>query len=147
VRRDANPTAPFSAWIELEMDMNIESVLAANPSQRVVTAEGLPQTSHQDEVGSATPTNQNNLRVETSRDTNTETNQLSVQEAVKHLEGFVSFTRADISFSIDEASGVQVVKVMDSQSKEVIRQFPSEEAIRIAQALDKLQGIFVKDKA
>ena len=127
--------------------MNIESVQAANPPQWGVSVEGSPQTSHQDKVGSAAPTNQSNLRAETSRDANTETNQLSVQEAVKRLEGFVSIARADISFSVDEASGVPVVKVMDSQSKEVIRQFPSEEAIRIAQALDKLQGIFVKDKA
>jgi flagellar protein FlaG len=36
---------------------------------------------------------------------------------------------------------------LDSQSKEVIRQIPSEEAIQLAQALDKLQGLFVKAKA
>ncbi len=85
-------------------------------------------------------------QAESQSDSSTENNQLSVQDAVKRLESFVSIARADISFSIDEASGVQVVKITDRQSKEVIRQFPSEEAIRIAQALDKLQGIFVKDK-
>jgi flagellar protein FlaG len=36
---------------------------------------------------------------------------------------------------------------MDSQSNEVIRQFPSKEAIEIARALDKLQGLLIKDKA
>lgn len=122
--------------------MNIDSIQAANPPQRPATTEAAPQSSRQEKIAAA-PTRQ----VEAQKHTNSDQNQLSVQEAVKHLESFVSIARADISFSIDEASGVQVVKVMDRQSKEIIRQFPSEEAIRIAQALDQLQGIFVKDKA
>lgn len=71
----------------------------------------------------------------------------SLEDAVKNLENFVSTVNSEISFSIDQASGAQVVKVLDSQSKEVLRQIPSEEAIQLAQALDKLQGLFVKAKA
>jgi flagellar protein FlaG len=122
--------------------MNIDSIQSAIPPQRPATAEAAPQASRQEKAQATAPTRQ----VEAQKNTNSDQNQLSVQDAVKHLESFVSIARADISFSIDEASGVQVVKIMDTQSKEVIRQFPSEEAIRIAQALNKLQGIFVKDK-
>ena len=121
--------------------MNIDSIQAANPPQRTATPEASPQANRQEKAAAST------RQVEAQKNADTDRNQLSVQEAVKHLESFVSIARADISFSIDEASGVQVVKVTDRQSKEVIRQFPSEEAIRIAQALDQLQGIFVKDKA
>ncbi len=71
----------------------------------------------------------------------------SLEDAVKNLEKFVSSVNSEISFSIDQSSGAQVVKVLDSQSKEVLRQIPSEEAIQLAQALDKLQGLFVKAKA
>lgn len=71
----------------------------------------------------------------------------SIEDAVKKIENFVSAVNSEISFSIDQSSGAQIVKVMDSQSKEVIRQIPSEEAIQLAQALDKLQGLFVKAKA
>lgn len=71
----------------------------------------------------------------------------AVKEAVKQLSDFVSQNRPELSFSVDEASGVHVVKIVDTTTKEVIRQFPSEEAIQLAQALDKLQGLFVKDKA
>lgn len=70
-----------------------------------------------------------------------------LEDAVQKLGEFVSSIRSEISFSIDEASGTRVVKVLDSQSKEVIRQIPSEEAIQLAQALDKLQGLFVREKA
>ncbi|MFA7279760.1 MAG: flagellar protein FlaG [Sterolibacterium sp.] len=125
------------------MNMNIESVQAANPPQRTATTETSPQAIRQEKTAAA---RQNSIRAETPKKIDSEQNKLSVQDAVKRLEGFVSIARADISFSIDEASGVQVVKIMDGQSKEVIRQFPSEEAIRIAQALDQLQGVFVRDK-
>ena len=126
--------------------MNIDSIQAANAPQRTVSPDASAQASRQEKAASASAAPQQGTQAETRRNSETEQNQLSVQEAVKHLEDFVSIARADISFSIDEASGVQVVKIVDKQSKEVIRQFPSEEAIRIAQALDNLQGVFVKDK-
>lgn len=70
-----------------------------------------------------------------------------VSDAVEKLSKFVSTIRPEISFSVDQSSGTRVVKILDSQSKEVLRQIPSEEAIQLAQALDKLQGLFVRDKA
>ncbi len=69
-----------------------------------------------------------------------------VEEAVTQIAKFVSQTQSEISFSVDKESGIDVVKVIDSRTKDVIRQIPSEEVIAIAQALDKLQGLFVRDK-
>lgn len=72
---------------------------------------------------------------------------LDVKQAVEKISEFVSSRQSELSFSIDDASGSQIVKIMDMQTKQVIRQFPSEEAVAIAQALDKLQGLLIKDKA
>ncbi len=121
--------------------MNIESIQAASPPQRTATPDASAQVARQERAAATQAIAPKSAQTEDGQ------KQFSVQEAVKHLTDFVSLTSADISFSIDEASGVQVVKIMDRQSKEVIRQFPSEEAIRIAQALDQLQGVFVRDKA
>lgn len=121
--------------------MNIESIQTPSPPQRTATRDAPPQVARQEKAASSQSVSPKNVQAEDGQ------KQFSVQDAVKHLTDFVSLTSADISFSIDEASGVQVVKIMDRQSKEVIRQFPSEEAIRIAQALDQLQGVFVRDKA
>lgn len=71
----------------------------------------------------------------------------NLEHAVKRLSDYVSTTQAQINFSIDETSGIRVVKIIDSQSKDVIRQIPSEEAIQLANVLDKLQGLLVKDQA
>lgn len=69
-----------------------------------------------------------------------------VQDAVRRVEEFVAATTSEISFSVDTESGMRVVKVMDKATDEVIRQIPSEEVVAIAQALDKLQGLFLRDK-
>lgn len=71
----------------------------------------------------------------------------SLEQAVDRLKQFVSTSKAEINFAIDGSSGVQVVKIVDRNTKDVIRQIPSEEAISLAMALDKLQGLFVRDKA
>lgn len=70
-----------------------------------------------------------------------------VKQAVEKIADFVSSRQSELSFSIDDESGSQIVKIMDTQTKQVIRQFPSEEAVAIAHALDKLQGLLIKDKA
>lgn len=53
----------------------------------------------------------------------------------------------DLQFSVDEDTESVVVKVVDRQTHEVIRQIPSEEFLQIAKALDKLKGLLVQDKA
>jgi flagellar protein FlaG len=72
-------------------------------------------------------------------------NEQAVREAVDNIERFISQNSRDIAFAIDQEDGF-MVKVIDRSSQDVIVQMPSKEAIAIAKALDKLQGIFVRDK-
>ena len=51
-----------------------------------------------------------------------------------------------LQFSIDDDSGRTVVKVVDRQTEEVLRQIPSEEMLDIARALGKLKGLLVEQK-
>jgi flagellar protein FlaG len=70
-----------------------------------------------------------------------------LQAAVEKIQEFVSKAASDINFSIDEDSGRTVVKVIDRTTKDVIRQMPSQEMLDLAQAMDKLQGLLIKQKA
>lgn len=74
------------------------------------------------------------------------TNVKELQEAIDKIEKVVQPVAQDLKFSIDEDTGKTVIKVIDTGTKEVIRQIPSEELIAIARALDKLQGLLVKQK-
>lgn len=67
--------------------------------------------------------------------------------AVQKLQDFVAKSNSELTFSVDESSGTNVVQVIDPSSNEVIRQIPSKEAIAISQAIDRLQGLLVRDKA
>jgi flagellar protein FlaG len=74
-------------------------------------------------------------------------NPQQIEEAVKAVQKFVQPMASNLQFTIDEETGIKVVKVIDTATKDVIRQFPSEEILQIAKALDKLQGILIEQKA
>lgn len=136
--------------------MNIESINAGNASgvAPVVSARPSGETQFSAPQGTAkraAPTETQGLEQGSRNDAKSllskEQEKQQVTDAVEKLSKFVSSIRPEISFSVDENSGTRVVKVIDRQSNEVLRQIPSEEAIQLAQALDKLQGLFVRDTA
>lgn len=53
----------------------------------------------------------------------------------------------NLEFSMDDQTGKTIIKVVDTATNELIRQIPSEEMLEIARALDRLQGILVRQKA
>lgn len=68
-------------------------------------------------------------------------------DAVKSMNDFVDSINSSLKFSVDDKSGQTVVKVVDNETKEVIKQIPSEEVLAMAQAVDKLKGLLVQQKA
>jgi len=70
-----------------------------------------------------------------------------INEAVKAINKTIQNTSQNLEFSVDGGEGSVVVKVVDQQTKEVLRQIPSEEALEIAKSLDKLQGLLIKQTA
>jgi flagellar protein FlaG len=71
----------------------------------------------------------------------------SLQKAVSSIEGFVQSIRRDLNFSLDDSSGRVVIKVTDSVSGDVIRQMPSEEALRLAESLEEVRSLLFKAEA
>lgn len=68
-------------------------------------------------------------------------------DAVKNINKSMQALSQSIEFSIDDDTRHIVVKVVDLQTQEVIRQMPSVEAIEIAKALDRVQGLLIRQKA
>lgn len=58
-----------------------------------------------------------------------------VEQAVSQVNEFVQNLSRDLQFTVDEDSGRTVIKVLDTETKEVIRQIPPEELLRIANHL------------
>ncbi|HNF75316.1 MAG TPA: flagellar protein FlaG [Thauera aminoaromatica] len=70
-----------------------------------------------------------------------------VQKALEEVEKAVAPMAQSLQFSLDKDSGRTVVKVMDTDTNEVIRQIPSEEVLAISKAVDKLKGLLLKQQA
>jgi len=70
-----------------------------------------------------------------------------IRQAVEKIQDAVDNVAHDLHFSIDKDTGKTIIKVMDTHTKEVIRQMPTDEAINIARTLDKVQGLLFNDKA
>lgn len=68
-------------------------------------------------------------------------------EAIKSINKTMQQLSQNIEFSVDTDSRRTVVKVIDQQTGDVIRQMPSEEALEISKALDRIQGLLLKQKA
>lgn len=71
----------------------------------------------------------------------------AIQVALEEVNQAVQKVAPGLEFSVDKQSGSTVVKVVDSQTKELIRQIPGEEVLRIARAIDKMRGHLVQTKA
>jgi flagellar protein FlaG len=70
-----------------------------------------------------------------------------VESAVSKISDFVQNFQRDLVFTIDQDSERLVVKIVDSKTKEVIRQIPSEESLRIAKALDSASSVIFRERA
>lgn len=70
-----------------------------------------------------------------------------LNEAVRSINVTMRAMSQSLEFSVDDDSKRLIVKVVDQQTKEVIRQMPSAEALEIAKALDRVQGLLIRQKA
>ncbi|MGX1203522.1 flagellar protein FlaG [Marinobacter sp. MBR-105] len=60
-----------------------------------------------------------------------------LDQAVSQLNDFVQNVQRDLQFEVDNEMGQTIVKVVDQQTQEVIRQIPDEVALRLAEKLQQ----------
>ncbi|HYD79814.1 MAG TPA: flagellar protein FlaG [Paucimonas sp.] len=71
-----------------------------------------------------------------------------LNQAVARINKGLQEQAQDLEFTVDTDENRTIVKVVDQQTKEVLRQIPSEEALEIAKALDSAQqGLLIRQKA
>lgn len=70
-----------------------------------------------------------------------------LEEAIKEINEFIKQASPSIQFSVDKESGRTIVKMIDIENNQLIRQIPTKEALAISKALDSLKGMTVHLKA
>jgi flagellar protein FlaG len=73
--------------------------------------------------------------------------QQAVAAAVQSANAYVQSVSASIQFSLDQDSGRTIVKMVDTETEEVLRQFPSEEMLAISKSIDRMQGLLINREA
>lgn len=117
----------------------LASIVMQRPQSVAPDGAGLSPssgTATQDKLGVAVPAEQGNS---ISRE--------QLNSAVKATKDFVGTVNSSLEFSVDDDTGSTVVKILDKETKEVIRQIPSEEMLSIAKALDTIKGLLLHQKA
>ncbi|WP_044870403.1 flagellar protein FlaG [Pseudomonas sp. LFM046] len=70
-----------------------------------------------------------------------------LEAAASSIQEFVQSIRRNLNFNVDDSSGRVVVQVTDSESGEVIRQIPSEDALKLAESLSEMRSLLFKAEA
>jgi flagellar protein FlaG len=70
-----------------------------------------------------------------------------LSDAVKKINETLQGLSQNLEFSVDEDSHRTVVKIVDRQTNDVIRQIPTTEAMEISKALDRVQGLLIRQEA
>jgi flagellar protein FlaG len=68
-------------------------------------------------------------------------------QVAAELSDMMSMMRKGLAFKVDENSGQAVVTVLDRDTGDVIRQMPSEEALKLAEKLSEVTGLLMKTEA
>lgn len=82
----------------------------------------------------------------TSKDSDPEKKTEELEAAVQQMEKFFQSVHRNLEFSIDDKSGKVVVKVIATETGEVVRQLPSAEALKLADSLKNANSLLFDAK-
>jgi len=64
-----------------------------------------------------------------------------VEDMVEAFEDFANTVQTRLNFTIDDGTEDVVVKIMDKETNEVIKQFPAEELLELREKMQDLSGL------
>ena len=119
--RSGAPQAPAKAMSSSQAEGRNASELAASSIGRALLDQPASQTQ------GASKAEQLQKRNEAQRE--------ELNDAVSQLNDYVQNVQRDLQFEVDNESGQTIVRVVDQQTQEVVRQMPDEVAVRLAEKL------------
>lgn len=77
---------------------------------------------------------------------NTELSPDKLEKVAQQLQNFMGEMNRSIQFKVDEDSGRNVIKVIDKESGDLVKQYPSEEVLGIVSKLAEATGVLIDFK-
>ena len=72
---------------------------------------------------------------------------VTLEDAIKAANAAVKSLSNSMEFMVDLQSGRTIVRIVDTETRQLIRQLPSEEMLAISRVLDRLQGLLITSQA
>ena len=79
----------------------------------------------------------------TAKTTGHSVSQKELDQSIEQIRVMMDLRNRSVEFTTDESSGARVVKVVDSNSGDVIRQMPAEELLSFMRNLTRMLGTFI----
>ena len=79
----------------------------------------------------------------TAKATSQNVSQKELAQSIEQIQVMMDLRNRSVEFTTDESSGARVVKVVDSNSGDVIRQMPAEELLSFMRNLTRMLGTFI----
>jgi flagellar protein FlaG len=79
----------------------------------------------------------------TAKATSQSVSQKELAQSIEQIQVMMDLRNRSVEFTTDESSGARVVKVVDSNSGDVIRQMPAEELLSFMRNLTRMLGTFI----
>ncbi len=71
----------------------------------------------------------------------------NVEQAVGDVERYVQSLQRRLHFSVDAESGRTIIRVLDRETNQVIRQIPGEEMLALSKRLRESAGMLLREQA
>ena len=68
-------------------------------------------------------------------------------KAIDQIQVMMDLRNRSVSFTRDQVTGTDIVKVIDDNTGDTIRQMPSEELLTFMRNLTRMLGTFIDEKA
>ena len=81
-----------------------------------------------------------------SREKCSEAREANVKEAIAQIQIMMDIRDRDVTFTTDQESGANVIRVIDRNSGDVIRQLPAEELLSFMRNLTRMLGTFLDER-
>jgi len=124
--------------------------ISPNPASSVVTkaTESVRRPPASPEVTLIQPTQSISASGESKQAANESQNiETEVTKAISQIQIMMDLRNRSVSFTRDQETGTDIIKVIDDNTGDTIRQMPSEELLTFMKNLTRMLGTFLDEKA
>jgi flagellar protein FlaG len=88
-----------------------------------------------------------NMEVKSPMGERAELSVSEVLEVVQKANAALTSNQSNLKFLVDSDNGKPIVQIVDRETQEVLKQIPSVEMLKIAKAIEKMQGVLMSREA